>query len=425
MRLSMIRLVIISVAFCWAIVLVVLGLYLRSQTWTGDEARTYGVHLAYALLEETPETSRAERLRRLQANFVVDLSLISSDELERRIGRMGAPGEEIAVRSSLRHAWYFIVFEDGSGALAAGPVNPAIPTGVVPIGLLLVVFLLPLIAGMVAFRFGRGVAKVERANQALTVGDLTVRVDDDRGPSDKLAESFNAMAERVELLVRSRDELVQAVSHELGSPLSRLRFQVELLESPSEERRRERAQAMARELDALDALVAELLNYVESGDVELNWQSFDPRPGLVDLAELAGHEFPEQHSVGVELKLPPGIHVFADERLFLRTVENILRNAVQHAKSNVVLELTADGDQVWVTVHDDGAGIPVAMREKVLNPFFRVEAERNHKAGGVGLGLAIVGRITQQHGGRVVVAESSLGGARIATVWSRATPSED
>ena len=147
--------------------------------------------------------------------------------------------------------------------------------------------------------------------------------------------------------------------------------------------------------------------------------------GACNLAELAGHEFPEQHSVGVELKLPPGIYVFADERLFLRTVENILRNAVQHAKSNVVLELTADGDQVWVTVHDDGAGIPVAMREKVLNPFFRVEAERNHKAGGVGLGLAIVGRITQQHGGRVVVAESSLGGARIATVWSRATPSED
>ena len=108
--------------------------------------------------------------------------------------------------------------------------------------------------------------------------------------------------------------------------------------------------------------------------------------------------------MGVELKLPPGIHVFADQRLFLRTVENILRNAVQHAKSNFVLELTEDGDQVWVTVHDDGPGIPVAMREKVLNPFFRVEAERNHKAGGVGLGLAIVGRITQQHGGRVVVA---------------------
>ena len=82
----------------------------------------------------------------------------------------------------------------------------------VPIGLLLIIVLLPVIAGVVAFRLGRGLEKVERANQALTVGNLSVRVNGENGPSDELAASFNAMAERVEMLIRSRDELVQAVS---------------------------------------------------------------------------------------------------------------------------------------------------------------------------------------------------------------------
>ena len=103
-------------------------------------------------------------------------------------------------------------------------------------------------------------SRIERANQALAVGELSVRVDTNGAQSDELAASFNAMAERVETLIKSRDELVQAVSHELGSPLSRLRFHVELLENLPEAKRSERLAVMSRELDTLDALVAELLS---------------------------------------------------------------------------------------------------------------------------------------------------------------------
>ena len=234
MKESLVKLVIFSVLACWAVVVFVLLLYGRSQTWTEDKVRRDGVFLAHELLEQTPQPNRAKRLRALQNNFSVELELISLDELERRIGRRGLPGERIPFRKLRRHAWYFIVLEDGSSALAAGPVNPLVPTGVVPIGLLLTIVLLPIVAGTVAFRLGRGLVKVERANQALAVGDLSVRVDSDNGPSDGLAASFNAMAERIEFLIKSRDELVQAVSHELGSPLSRLRFHVELFENLSE-----------------------------------------------------------------------------------------------------------------------------------------------------------------------------------------------
>jgi len=421
MRRSSLRLVFFSVLACWAIGLVVLVLYGRSQAWTEDRVRRDGVFLTYELLEKTPGLDRAKRLRALQEHVSVDLALISLDDLERRIGRPALPGEGIPYRRSVRHAWYFLVFEDGSGALAAGPVNPAVPTGVVPIGLLLTIVLLPVIAGTVAFRLGRGIRKVERANQALAVGDLSVRVDDDKGPSDELAASFNAMAERVETLVRSRDELVQAVSHELGSPLSRLRFHVELLEDLSAEKRTERVQAMARELDALDELVAELLDCVQSDDLELDRQSFDPTGGLADLAELLRHDAANHRMPDLALRLPSGVHVFADQRLFLRAVENLLRNAARFAHGKVLLELTREAGQVCVAVHDDGPGIPEAMREKVLAPFFRLQADRGREMGGLGLGLAIVDRIMKRHGGHLVVTTSPLGGAKVATVWPNAT----
>jgi signal transduction histidine kinase len=390
--------------------------------WTEDKVRRDGVFLAYELLEQTPEQGRVSRLRSIQDHFSVDLALISLDELERRIGRRGAPGEEIPHRMSLRHSWYFIVFDDGSGVLAAGPVNPARPRGVVPIGLLLIVVLLPVIAVVVALRLGRGILRVEQANQAFAVGNLSVRVDDDLGPSSELAASFNAMAERVEVLVRSRDELVQAVSHELGSPLARLRFHAELLENVSATKRSERIQAMARELDALEELVAELLSSVQSDDLELDYQSFDPKQAFADLAELVRHEAPDHRMVDVNLKLMPDMRVYADQRLFLRAAENLLRNAVRYANSEVLLELSKEGEEICLAVHDDGPGIPEALREKVVAPFYRVQSDRGRKTGGVGLGLAIVDRITKRHHGHLVITSSSLGGARVATVWPDSKP---
>lgn len=421
MRRSSLRLVIFSVLVCWAVGFVVLVFYGRSQAWTEDKVRRDGVFLAYELLEQTPEPSRTSRLRTLQQHVAVDLALISLAELERRIGRPGAPGEGIAYRKSARHAWYFIVFKDGSSALAAGPVNPMRPRGVVPIGLLLAIVLLPVVAGTVAFRLGRRVLKVQRANQALAVGDLSVRVDDDNGAPDELVASFNSMAERIELLIQSRDELVQAVSHEFGSPLARLRFHVELLENVSEVKRTERIQAMDHELDALDDLVAELLQCVQSDDLELDCQNFDPKQGLADLAELVRHEFPDHRMVHVNLELPPDIHVFADQRLFLRAVENLLRNAVRHAHGNVLLEVTKEAEQVCLAVHDDGPGIPEALRDKVVGPFFRLQADRGRKMGGVGLGLAIVARITKRHRGHLVITTSPLGGAKVATAWPKSS----
>ncbi|MBT8468802.1 MAG: HAMP domain-containing protein [Myxococcales bacterium] len=419
MRRSFLKLIVSSVLLCWAAGFVAMVLYARNQSWLDDRARRDGVFLAYELLDQAPAQSRAERLSELQQHFSVDFTLISLDEVERRVGRSVSPGEEVPQRVSPREEWYFLVFDDGQGALAAGPVHPAIPPGVLPVGLILAIVGLPLVAGLIALRVEKRLTKVERASQALAVGDLSVRVDDPPGSPDELAASFNVMAERVERLIRSRDELVQAVSHELGSPLSRLRFHMELLENQPDARREERLDAMTRELDALDELVAELLSYVQSDELELERHAFDPNRGLGDLAELARLEASEDRAVEVGLAVSGGASVFADPRLFQRAVENILRNAMKYARGNVLLELTQEDEHVRVAVHDDGPGIPEELREKVMIPFFRLEADRDRKTGGVGLGLAIVSRIVHRHGGRLAIDSSPLGGAMVATWWPR------
>lgn len=417
MRRSFVRLIVSSVLLCWLASFVVLATYSFSVDWTEERARGAGVFLAHELLDQTPEADRPERVGYLRTHLFFDLTLISVDEVEARIGRPVEPGERIRHRVAEREEWYLMPFTDGRGAVAAGPVNPSSTPGMVPIGVPVLLITLPALAGFLGLRLERRISRVERASALLAAGELSARVSADGGPTDELAERFDAMAERIERLVRSRDELVQAVSHELGSPLSRLRFHLELLETGSEADDDTRFDAMTRELDALDELVAELLTYVQSDDHALSCERFDPGPGLSDLAELAHLEAPDDREIQVEADLARSGPAYADRRLFQRAIENIIRNAVRYAASQVRVEVVAGPDALRVTVLDDGPGIPKSVREKVLIPFVRLEADRGRKTGGVGLGLAIVSRIIARHGGRIEIGDAPLGGAAVTTIW--------
>ena len=326
-------------------------------------------------------------------------------------------GEQVPLRVSRKEEWFFLVFGDGQSALAAGPVDPVIPAGFFPVGVILAIVGLPLLGGLLALRLEHALRKVERASDALAGGDLGARVENPEGASAELAARFNAMADKVERLVRSRDELVQAVSHELGAPLSRLRFHLELLESGSPAQWEERTLAMGRELDALDALVAELLEFIQSDELTLDLRSFAPGRGVRDLAELARLEALDGSAIEIDLDVQDGAEVVADPRYFQRAVENVLRNAMQHARDKVLLELAEEGGTLRVTVHDDGPGIPEGQREKVVQPFVRLEADRGRDTGGTGLGLAIASRIVRRHGGRLRIGTSALGGAAVETSW--------
>jgi len=311
-----------------------------------------------------------------------------------------------------------IVLDDERGAFALGPHSLAFPEGHMPIGIFLMLLGIPVVSLFMAERIARELVKIEHANEALARGELSARVQNDEGPSAELAASFNSMAERIERLVRGRDELVQAVSHELGSPLARLRFHVEFLNAEQdEEKRRVRLEQMTNELDELDELVSELLGYVQSDDLEVDASRFDAATPLEHLLELVELETGFDKELELSLDVPDEAWVLADQRLFQRAVENILRNAARHAAHRVSLRYDEDAEVVRIVVEDDGPGIDEELREKVLRPFVRLEADRARKTGGVGLGLAIVHRIMQRHGGRIVIGQSELGGASVTLEW--------
>lgn len=410
-----------SVVVYWALAFATMWLYAQTRSWDEDLARKDGVFHVHDLLAATPPDEREARLTPLTRHFQVGFRLAGPSALDEVLDRPPPPGTEPWSHSRGLQHWWVLPFEDGEMALLAGPVDRSTPPpGYLPIGVLVVVITLPLLATTLAIRFDREVALVEEATDALATGELGARVIPQGGPTQELSQRFNAMAERIERLIRSRDELVQAVSHELGSPLSRLRFRLELLREAESQDGHDRFDAMARELDALDALVAELLSFVQADDRPIERHAFDPRQSLEDLAELARLDLPDHRALTIHVAIPSGARVYADQRLFLRAVENLLRNAVQHARTRVEVVVDMTPDAVAVTVDDDGPGIPEAMRDRVTEPFSRLQADRGRDTGGVGLGLAIVHRIVERHGGQVEVTSAPAGGARFVTTWPAA-----
>ena len=361
----------------------------------------------------------------MKADYAVPVQLVPLAEARKQAGRDLTAGAPRFVKPALREQWIYLAFSDGAGAMAVGPLRPELPVPRFPFGVVLALVFLPVVASVVGLRMAQQLKKVARASDAIGGGALDARVDNVSGPSHELAASFNTMAARVERLVRDRDELIQAISHELGSPLSRLRFQVELLDSEQDPvESANRMEAITHELDDLDELVAELLGWVQCDEHGLSEKPFDAVQPLADLVELAQAHDSAGGGVSVSARLPASAQVHADQRQFQRAVENLLRNAVKYARAAVTLELSEQADQVVVTVQDDGPGIPETQREKVLLPFARLEKDRGRDSGGVGLGLAIVNRIVTGHGGRVTIGRSAAGGARVQTTWLKKDPKE-
>jgi signal transduction histidine kinase len=335
-------------------------------------------------------------------------------QIHQELGRLPEPGRPAFRRDGFRELRAFVVFNDGRGGLVIGPIDPVVPNGSRPFILILALLLIQGVAFLVVWRIAKQLRRIEEASKALGAGDLAARVSNPAGPSSELAESFNDMAGRIETLVRDRDELLQAVSHELGSPLARMRLQLELAAGSASPEQADRIEAIAYQVDELDQLVEDLLRWVQSDQDALRIESFDAAGPLAHLAELAQLEGLDDKSVEVEVDTPDTVTLRADPRNYQRAVDNLLRNAVRYASSRVRLTLARDGENLIVSVEDDGPGIPAEDRSRVVEPFVRVDPDRDRRTGGAGLGLAIVTRIMRAHGGELLIEQSDLGGARVA-----------
>lgn len=257
-------------------------------------------------------------------------------------------------------------------------------------------------------------------------GDLSTRLP--MGGQDEvafLATRFNAAAERVQTLVQSHKALLANASHELRSPLTRIRMGLELLgkDGASAAQRAE----IARSIDELDQLIDEILL---ASRLDLRDARDASALGPTEEVDLVGLAAEECARTGADLDIAPGaapVLVQGQARLLRRVLRNLLENARRYGGSasavdadaqvrlSILVPTTASGrgggSSVTLWVEDHGAGVPPDQRERIFEPFYRLPGA-SEREGGVGLGLSLVKTIVERHGGTVHCEDRPGGGAR-------------
>lgn len=225
-----------------------------------------------------------------------------------------------------------------------------------------------------------------------------------RGPLEirKAARAFNSMRRRIERFVQQRTEMLAAVSHDLRTPLTRMRLELELLEDVDPEIR----DGLRRDVDVMQRIVETYLAFARGEGSE--------QPEQVRLDDILRELVARTPADGVRIELAPMPPLELPLRpvAIRRALANLLDNAVRHARGTVRVAAARDGDRFEVLVDDDGPGIPPEEREHVFRPFHRLERARGGE-GASGLGLAIARDIVLAHGGDIRLLDSPLGGLRV------------
>ncbi|MCS7080516.1 MAG: ATP-binding protein [Chloracidobacterium sp.] len=273
-----------------------------------------------------------------------------------------------------------------------------------------------------AWYLTRPIGRLRRTAQRLAAGDLAARTGAKLGRlTDEiggLARDFDAMAERIESLVTAQRRLFGDISHELRSPLARLRVALELAQRKAGEEARPYLERIERDAERLDELVGQLLALAR-----LESEATLAESKMLDVAaltqEVATDADFEARAAGrtVTCRIASEAahqRILGDEELLRRALENVMRNAVRHTPEGSSVEVTVDAKErnLLITVRDHGKGVPSDALEAIFKPFYRVETARDRASGGVGLGLAIAAQAVQLHGG-CITAENLADGFQV------------
>ena len=262
---------------------------------------------------------------------------------------------------------------------------------------------------------------VRRVSRRLAGGDLSVRVpvqfSDRTDELGHMVRDFNAMADRLEVVIETQNRMLRDISHELRSPLSRLEIAVELA-------RRHRASPepldrIALETHRLATLIGDLLVYARvrtrhspMADAEI------PLPKLVrEVAADAAFEAAPRGVTVCTLQVDE-CTVTGNEDLLRSALENVLRNAVKYTREGTTVEVSvrSRAGRVTLVVRDQGPGVPPGELERIFDPFYRTDAARQRETGGAGLGLSIASQIVRAHHGAIRAFNERDGGLGIEIV---------
>jgi len=279
------------------------------------------------------------------------------------------------------------------------------------------------------------IERLRSAAEAYSAGDLTLRV----GPSlgkrrdeiADLAHTFDRMAERLDILMRSHKQLLTDVSHELRSPLARLQAALGLARQRMAGANQPELDRIERESERLNELIGQLLSLAryESGVQAPNMESVDLVDIIGNIVADAAVEAQARHCE-IQMNKPAAIVIDGVPALLHSAIENVVRNAVRYSAPQTTVTVNVDLDtpvvgQALVRVRDHGPGVPENMLARVFEPFVRVEDDRARNRGGHGLGLAIAERAVRLHGGNISARNESDGGLTVTIQLPRSPPAKN
>jgi len=385
---------------------------------------------ALLLLEELQHFSRFQwhrELERIQEQFGYEIGLVNSGEIyldpeqrQRLLQREVVLALDEGGRRDKSTVMVYAL-AGGGQVLVLGPLSLF---DWMPLPLLIGVVLWGLIAmGLAAYVLSRPLqlrlAELDSVVRRVGSGDLEARVENLKQDAlSQLGSTINGMTKHIQRLIQSQQEMVRAVSHELRTPVARLRFGIDMLaETEDKHQRLTQLEELDTDIEQLNQLIDEILTFarLEQGSPSLRVEVVVVKELLQQLLHLLSPresdinlvDNTQWHKLG-----PEHWRVWVDEKYLARLLQNLITNALRYAQQQVAVSYECrQGDAIFC-VDDDGPGIPEAVREKIFEPFARLDQSRHRSSGGYGLGLSIVKRIAQWHGGAVIITDSPLGGAR-------------
>jgi two-component system OmpR family sensor kinase/two-component system sensor histidine kinase RstB len=230
-----------------------------------------------------------------------------------------------------------------------------------------------------------------------------------------MVSAFNSMASRIKRLIDAHKELSNAVAHELRTPLARSKFALQMLANTDEKAKQEKyCELISKDILELEELINEMLIYAsfDSDTPELNFSS----ESLVDIVQGQVNNY-QQYNQGIVIIDQLHRHVDVDHHFITRAVNNYISNAIKYGKDEITITLCSQDNNCQIRVQDNGNGVSDSLKETIFDAFSRGDVSRNKETGGFGLGLAIVCRIMEWHGGSASVEDAENGGACFILSW--------
>jgi signal transduction histidine kinase len=255
--------------------------------------------------------------------------------------------------------------------------------------------------------------KVLQGIQALAEGNLDFRFEETgHGEFSRVAEAFNVMSGQIQEMLDSKTQLLLDVSHELRSPLTRIKVALEM--SPDTPQKT----FIMQDIAEMETMLAELLESesLKSGNGSLVIEELD----LISVVNEVVDKYAERQPGVVLRDVPETLQLYADDRRLRRVMHNVLENAMkysQHSPRPVEVNLSVENSFAVITIRDFGEGIEEEEQVRIFEPFYRIDKSRNRKSGGYGLGLSLCSEIMRAHKGDIILKSQPGDGTEIKLLF--------